>query len=714
MNKIRFYAQLVVVFVSMSCISCDQLGDILGGSDDLSSIELPEYCDVNTIEGWTNVRFCKNGTVIFTKNYEGTPEVHKTLLLMPNDSLGLVSIYSELDENKFPKYVAFDDMVVFIDNYKENKLDATLIQGNQVLWTATDLELDLDSFLEESLTKSWSENNWVRNVAAVGGVVTSCIGIGVGVMLSGTGAGTIAGLATIGLSSKALADNLNVLFGPGESYAESHYVKEQFMGIGMNTLVDVAAKDKSSYINTLFKNSWFTEKYSTPNLFWAELIFGTADAVWGKTVTEADKRREFAWAHQTYSILTLTPNKLTATSVELSGYISPEAITPLNKYAEVEYGIVIYKADNQNDRSSREDIVCSGGNFTLSFVGLDPDTEYCYYVYYYDKTNGCYRQGDVKTFITAKEGLLKLDDISYGNYYYYVDDIGSGIVVYNVTATTSGSTPNDMKYVSAGIYEYDPDLGRYFILCDGLSGSFNKASVNFNVPVYCGTFTENVDYYRYSVETPYHYCAAYIVYEDGTVYESERIKFNYCYNKKPSLSFTRLTPINVSVLGTKEIEEGKEITEYAGTFGYTVSYDGVFWIDSIESVVEGGEWTFDGYVTSHMFYPNADGEASGNSTLRYWSIHDMNHAVSYYINTIKGNRLYACSLVIGGSPENPVISSKRSGTSLVSRKSVSESQNRATFTGLCPEISSEYHFAADTPTARMIEVTNLSGLSKQY
>ena len=216
MKRLFSLFAIALAFVLSSCNILDIIGIENDKTDDDKT--LPDYCDINTIEGWTNTRFCKNGMVVFTDNFEGTDDVRKSLMFIPLDNGEMVSMYAGYDENGSPQYLSFDDIVILIDNYTDTTFNATVVKGNQVLWTATNLPLDNFQLDDENNTRAWHENNWVRNTAAIAGIVTSSIGVGIGVALTGTGVGAVAGIASIGFASASLAHNLNVLFGPGESY----------------------------------------------------------------------------------------------------------------------------------------------------------------------------------------------------------------------------------------------------------------------------------------------------------------------------------------------------------------------------------------------------------------------------------------------------------------------------------------------------------------
>lgn len=660
----KLFSFLLLVIVMCAIASCDVLEGFLGSPDDENTeqpenpdntdVELPLYCDDDSIEGWTNTRFCKNGMTVFTKNFEETSAVQKTLMFVPVDSLGVVSVYGEFDENGYPTYLAFDDVVAFIDSYTDTTFNATLIKGEQVLWTATDLPFE--GIVE---TKSWSENNWVRNAAAIGGVITSGVGIGIGVALTGTGVGTAAGVVSVGLASKALVDNLNVLFGPGESYAENSYIKNQLQGIGQNTLVDALAKDSDSYLNNIFKNSdYFNQKYNLPNLFWAELALGLVDELWGKTVTESQRQMAYALAQRSYQVVTKHASDVTKHTAVLWGYVTPEAITPLNQFADVEYGIVVYKKDDPSDRRNIEDIVCNGGEFSLFFNGLDAKTEYCYFVYYYDMTNSCFRQGATKSFVTRGSDYLTLDSISCDDDYYYYTDNGVGNVSYNLTAEISGDTAEIEEFQSCGIYIFDNKTGKSYIWTDDLEGSYNRTDIELSIGIPANNY-ENIDHSRYYAETSRYSAGVYVKFNDDTYYMSESKTFTCVYDRKPKYRFTSAGPISVWEVGSEVTEAGETIIHYNAEHSLSYVLDGVFWIESIQAWCD-GTWVFSDTNEKYgePWNPNMDLEVLDaiNGPFSYWSTSAMYHSVWRVITTKNGETLYSNSLVYGGTPTSPTVS----------------------------------------------------------
>ena len=355
----RLFNLFVVALIGLCAVSCIENEEIP------DYYELPYYCDLENFEGWSEARIFKDGHAIFTSNNTSTQQVEKSLMFVQTDSLGFVSIYGEFDETGFPKSLAFNDAVVLIDNHAETTFNATLFIEDTAVWTATDLELTTQ------VTRAWNENNWVRNTCAVGGVITSAIGIGAGVALTGTGIGTMTGLVTIATSCGALTENLSVLFGPAEeSGGLSEDIEQYIQDKGWDNLCDSLTEHEEEFLNKWFKKNMD----ALDRLSWVDIALDLIDRKWGKTVTESQKRLALILAHRSYIVETGVAKDITEHTAELWGYVTPEALSPLGNYADIEYGIVVYPTSDPSNRIHKEHIVGNGGAFSLLFRGLEYNT----------------------------------------------------------------------------------------------------------------------------------------------------------------------------------------------------------------------------------------------------------------------------------------------------------------------------------------------------
>ena len=390
----KYFTLLATMFVALFTVGC---GEWQNETPKIPYEDLPYFCDLENFQGWSNARICKDGSAVFTLDDAATQQVKKTLMLIPADTLGFVSVYGEFDETGFPKSLAFNDAVILIDNRADTTFNATVFVDSVAVWTAEDL-----AFTSES-TRAWSDNNWVRNTCAVGGIITGAIGVGVGVALTGTGVGTMTGLVTIAGSCGALAENLGVLFGPPEETDISDEIEQYIQDKGWDNLCDGLTEHEEKFLN-----KWFKEHMDAlDRLSWVDLALDLVDRFWGKTVTESQKRLALLIAHRSYVVETGIATNITNHTAELWGYVSPEALFPLNKPAEIEYGIIVYPTDNPSKRMHQQCFIGEGGAFSLLFRGLEYNTKYSYQVYYYDKTNAIPRYGQTRTFITNEEESLR-------------------------------------------------------------------------------------------------------------------------------------------------------------------------------------------------------------------------------------------------------------------------------------------------------------------
>ncbi|MBR4148798.1 MAG: hypothetical protein IKT94_01515, partial [Rikenellaceae bacterium] len=390
----KYFTLLATMFVALFTVGC---GEWQNETPKIPYDELPYSCDLENFEGWSNARICKDGSAVFTLDNATTHQVEKTLMLIPADTLGFVSVYGEFDEMGFPKSLAFNDAVILIDNRTDTTFNATVFVDGVAVWTAENLE-----FTSE-VSRAWSDNNWVRNTTAVGGVITGAIGVGVGVALTGTGVGTMTGLVTIAGSCNALVDNLGVLFGPPEEVELSDEIEQYIQDKGWDNLCDGLTEHEEDFLN-----KWFKKHMDVlDRLSWVDLALDLVDRAWGKTITESQKRLALIIAHRSYVVETGVARDVTNHTAELWGYVSPEALSPLNKYANIEYGIVVYPTNKPSERMHQQHIIGDGGAFSLLFRGLEYNTQYSYFVYYNDKTNAIPRYGETRTFSTNEEESLR-------------------------------------------------------------------------------------------------------------------------------------------------------------------------------------------------------------------------------------------------------------------------------------------------------------------
>lgn len=286
---------------------------------------------------------------------------------------------------------------------------------------------------------------------------------------------------------------------------------------------------------------------------------------------------------------------------------------------------------------------------------LIPDTSYSYYAYI--DYEGEPIIGETKEFKT-KPINLTLKSISYDDDYYYYTKDNNGYVAYDLTAKISGNTDDIGEFQSCGIYLWNSEKNESRIWHEGLSGAYNNTPINMFIGVPESNFDKRDDS-RYYAEATKYYFGVYVQFNDGSYYMCDPVPCKFVYNRKPSYRYTSVGPISVSVVGSEVNEDGETIIEYNAEHAVSYFYEGVFWIDSIQSWCEGGTWEFTdtGEKYAEPWTPTRDIDASDSSrSLHYWSTSDMYHSVWKVITTKSGETLSSNSLVYGGSPENPTVS----------------------------------------------------------
>lgn len=463
----KFFTLLATIIVALFTVGC---GEWQNETPKIPYDELPYSCDLENFEGWSNARICKDGSAVFTLDNATTHQVEKTLMLIPADTLGFVSVYGEFDEMGFPKSLAFNDAVILIDNRTDTTFNATVFVDGVAVWTAENLE-----FTSE-VSRAWSDNNWVRNTTAVGGVITGAIGVGVGVALTGSGIGTMTGLVTIAGSCNALVDNFGVLFGPPEEVELSDEIEQYIQDKGWDNLCDGLTEHEEDFLN-----KWFKKHMDVlDRLSWVDLALDLVDRAWGKTITESQKRLALIIAHRSYVVETGVARDVTNHTAELWGYVSPEALSPLNKYANIEYGIVVYPTNKPSERMHQQHIIGDGGAFSLLFRGLEYNTQYSYFVYYNDKTNAIPRYGETRTFSTNEEESLRQMLIQF-----YKDTGGDNWI--NNENWCSDKPLNEWYGVDYGDFDDDGIMQLYLVLqLNNLVGSVNLSGCTALEMLICG------------------------------------------------------------------------------------------------------------------------------------------------------------------------------------------------------------------------------------
>lgn len=349
------------------------------------------------------------------------------LMFLPDPEEGVISVYAKFDNTAIPEFIAFNETVIWIDGYTENTIDVSLICGDSVVWSASNV--NLGKSLQSSSacqTRSWYENNAIRNLCAISEVVTGIAGVGFGVALTvgsaglevGSGglstpvsvAGIAAGIWSITGACNTIKSGLTILFGPGDSYKNNSYVSNELKSIGMEKIGDALSDSyKNKFLKQILPREWMNRPNSSPSTFWFEFGLNTIDKLWGKTITEADRLAALGIVHRKIAVVTGKVEAITHQSATLWGYVSPEATRPDGiEKVQTEMGIVLYETNNEQSRCHKNIIAGNGGSFSFQFDDLKDSTEYSYFTYFYDRVHMIFRKGEVETFSTSMESIINI------------------------------------------------------------------------------------------------------------------------------------------------------------------------------------------------------------------------------------------------------------------------------------------------------------------
>lgn len=384
--------------------------------ESLDGIELTAdtFCSVDFIEGWTETRFGGDGTIVFIKEDDMGRMTH-SLMLLPNDETVLMPVYIRFDEKEVPSYMSFMNTEIYINGYTDSTVDFTLAVEDAV-WSVKDVPCNELQFFSPT-TKSWKDNNGIRNVCALGNIIVGSVDVVLGAVLIGGSLiieGGSVGLATpaavptiaaaiieIGSGLNTIYDGSNTLFGPADQKRDS-YATAMFVNGGLEVLSEFLQSMEVTGNEIIVKFPRELDPKGKVGLasFILGMGFTTIDELWGETYTGPVN---LAQVHQEVNVVTGRADNITKDSAELYGYVSPLATAPFGEKIVTEIYIVVWKAGDENNKQNRSIFNSDGGIVSFTFSGLEPDTEYCYQTIFEDCSNKKYRFGEVNTFKTKGE-----------------------------------------------------------------------------------------------------------------------------------------------------------------------------------------------------------------------------------------------------------------------------------------------------------------------
>lgn len=380
--------------------------------------ESPAGCYmVEDLGGWSKSVFYEDGTAILVNNHK-TGEVPETMMMYTEDeTAGLIQSYMKFDENAVPEVMTFNECTILIDEYSGGKADVTVTFADTVMVSLNGIDCDIVP--EGPKTRSWGENNAVRNGVAISKAVLGALEVGTGsVVIAGSVGGLVGsagtstpvsvagiawGLANIAGGLLSLSDAAETLFMPaGDSNVVADYIGGAYMDTGLEIIQDgIAGNPGNAFMQQHFPDA-AKKFFNAPNVpsssgsFWAALTLDSIDLLWGDSVSASEA---FTRLYNSYRLETGTVESLTENHAVLLGYVYPETVAPQGEKVVNEYGIVLYSEDYKEYQNI---VNGDGGLLEFTFTGLEENTTYYYYSYFYDKTNYVFKTGEVRMFITPE------------------------------------------------------------------------------------------------------------------------------------------------------------------------------------------------------------------------------------------------------------------------------------------------------------------------
>lgn len=388
------------------------------------SRELPTSLYAEDFSGWSDVLFCNNGLTAFHANKtESEPE--KSILLIPDEEYGIIISYAEYDEDSKPTVVTFNDEIVFVSQDSDGYSQLTIVKDDSLVYQIRGIEADYNEMLRGP-KRSWADNNWSRNLVAVGSIILGATEVGGGTVMivasvvgeAGTVGlstpisvpGLLAGSLAVKGGSDLLVSGLTTVFIPA---AESSKGKDKYLlnasagcitngiSIGLTKpetqkwLLEHLPKDAMYYLrdapNTPKWTSW---------TWIGDLALGLIDNIWGETIAKADR---LARLYAKGNIITGIATDITPYSALVRGYIDPNLTKGLNgENIDIEYGIIV----EGNGRHYAKNIKNGNGGLVEFIVdGLHPSSKYDYYTYLWNKTDAVLYTPEIKEFTTCSEPI---------------------------------------------------------------------------------------------------------------------------------------------------------------------------------------------------------------------------------------------------------------------------------------------------------------------
>ena len=386
--------------------------DIMAGSADETKV----FIETEGIGDWSEMRIASDGSYLLTKNAAGKNIPDSLVAILPSDDLGVLFSCATFDENGMPQFISLNEVCIVVDDYYENYVDLTIYYNDTIAYSVDSLSLENLNSRKYAPRRSWSENNWQRNLSGIVELASGAAGVvGGALMVTGSIVSEVGSLGTatpisipgIVLGSVTITGGLstfesgwNKLFVPGEHHSD---LDDTFAYEAVGELISNGTREAVPYIPEQYIR-WLRDPNYAQQLdragwinFLVGLSAGLFDNRFGRTVTWEDVKRSYQG-----QVITGIFKDVTANSVVVRGYISPSITRSLMDGSKLqnEYGMILYSTADSKERYTKKETDGDGGMIEYSYTGLKPATTYNYVAYYVDKTNGLSVLGETKSFKT--------------------------------------------------------------------------------------------------------------------------------------------------------------------------------------------------------------------------------------------------------------------------------------------------------------------------
>ncbi len=157
--------------------------DIMAGS-----INEPEvFVNTEGIGDWSEMRIASDGSYLLTKNAAGKNIPDSLVAILPSDDLGVLYSCATFDENGMPQFISINEVCIVVDGYYENYVDLTIYYNDTIAYSVDSLSLENLNSRKYAPRRSWSENNWQRNLVGIVELASGAAGVvGGALMVTGS------------------------------------------------------------------------------------------------------------------------------------------------------------------------------------------------------------------------------------------------------------------------------------------------------------------------------------------------------------------------------------------------------------------------------------------------------------------------------------------------------------------------------------------------